>query len=124
MLIRFSPVRSDETLSLRRAGDALTINGTEFDFAPLPEGARLPASATGYPWLVGEVVRQNGDLHLTLILPHGPEAPEDVRFPEPIQPGDGPVVAPGLAEPPETAAPGQVDWSQMITAEAEAEAAA
>jgi hypothetical protein len=119
MLICFSPMRGDETLALHRNGDRLAVNGTAFDFAPLPEGARLPASATGCPWLVGEVARQNGELHLTLILPHGPEAPEDVRFPAPIQPADGPVTAPGLAEPPETTAPGQIDWSQVITPEAE-----
>jgi hypothetical protein len=123
MQIRFSPTRSDETLALRRAGDTLAVNGTAFDFALLPEGARLPASATGCPWLTGEVTRQNGELHLTLILPHGPEAPEAVLFPAPIQPEDGPVTAPGLAEPPETAAPGQIDWSQMVTPETEAAAA-
>ncbi|MFN3294839.1 MAG: hypothetical protein ACK414_15550, partial [Gemmobacter sp.] len=123
MQIEFSPVLTEGTLALHRTGDQLAINGAGFDFAPLPEGAQLPAAAVACPWLTGAVRRADGTLHLTLILPHGDDAPEAVRFPAPIQPGDGPVAAPGLAEPPPLTVPGQIDWAQMQTAAAAATAA-
>jgi hypothetical protein len=119
MLISFSPIRSDETLSLHRDGDILTINGMTFDFSTLPEGTRLPASAIDCPWIANEVIRENNELCLTLILPYGENAPEEVRFPEPITPENGPIIAPGLVEPPETFMPGNIDWFQLIIPEIE-----
>lgn len=95
MHLTFSPMRRDDRLSLSRAGDVLTINGVAFDFGPLPDGATLPRAAVDCEWLAGPVERIGGVLHLTLILPHGPNAPEATRFPEPITvTGDGPITLP------------------------------
>jgi hypothetical protein len=84
MKITFSPVRRDEQLALHRAGDVLTINGEPFDFGPLPEGATLPLEAIDSDCFAGPVERIEGELHLTLVLPHGPRAPEGTRFPAPL----------------------------------------
>lgn len=95
MIINLSPVRMDETLTLDREGDQLYLNGELFDFGALPEGATLPADAIKSEWFVGPVSRIEGELNLTLRLPHGPNAPESVRFPEPIQISEqGPVYLP------------------------------
>lgn len=95
MEINFSPVRLDETLAVHRRGDVLYINGEACDLTPLLEGATLPASAIDSKWLAGQVDRVEGELHLTLVLPHGPNAPHSTRFPEPITvTEDGPVALP------------------------------
>jgi hypothetical protein len=112
MLIDLVPQRRDGALVLHRAGDVLTVNGTAYDFGPLPEGGTLPAEAVGCDWLVGELSRTGGRLRLALILPHGPEAPPQVLFPAPLDlEGDGPVTLPGIealaAE--ETASPAEED---------------
>lgn len=90
MFITLSPMRRDGTLTLHRAGDVLTINGTAYDFGPLPAGAILPRSAVNCEWLASDVTRIGGRIHLTLILPHGPipyPAPPEaaaVLFPAPL----------------------------------------
>jgi hypothetical protein len=95
MHITFSPSRRDTPLDLSRNGDTLTINGETFDFAPLPDGATLPADAIPSGWFAGPVERVGGVLHVTLILPHGANAPQETRFPAPITiTGDGPVSLP------------------------------
>lgn len=100
MHITLSPVRMDETLAASRAGDVLTLNGEAFDFAQLPEGGTLPAEAIASDWIVGPVSRIDGDLHLTLRLPHGPNPSQAVAFPEPIHvTEDGPIALPFDPEP-------------------------
>ena len=95
MKLNFSPMRHDTPLSLERAGDVLTINGTAFDFGPLEDGATLPRDAVACDVLASDVERIDGDLHLTLILPHGGNAPHETLFPAPIiDPPDGPVALP------------------------------
>lgn len=84
MYITLSPIRMDETLTAARTGDVLTLNGEAFDFGPLPEGATLPAEAIDSEWIVGPVSRIDGDLHLTLRLPHGPNQSKAVAFPRPL----------------------------------------
>ncbi|MFN7053162.1 MAG: hypothetical protein ACK4NH_13680 [Gemmobacter sp.] len=108
MLITFSPMRRDGTLTLHRAGDVLVINGTAYDFGPLPEGAILPRDAVNCDWLASDVTRIGGALHLTLILPHGPipyPAPPEaaaVTHPAAIHVmTDGPVDLPHWAQPTE-----------------------
>ena len=92
MHIRLSPIRSDTALTLARAGDVLTINGTAYDFTALPEGATLPRDAVACDVLASDVERKGGAVHLTLTLPFGPDAPHETRFPAPIiDPPDGPV---------------------------------
>ena len=94
MHITFSPqLRPPVVYS--RAGDILTIDGEAFDFTNLPDGATLPASAISSDMVVGDVSRIDGVLHLTLILPHGTNAPEATRFPEPLTlAGNGLVTLP------------------------------
>lgn len=95
MQITLSPVRLDETLTASLTGDTLTLNGETFDFSALPEGGTLPAEAIVSDWIVGPVSRVNGELHLTLRLPHGPNPSRAVAFPEPIKvTEDGPIALP------------------------------
>lgn len=95
MRISFSPVRRDDTLTVVKSGDVLTINGEAFDFSSLPEGATIEDVPSD--WIVGPVHRTDGEIVLTLILPHGPNPPQPVAFPEPIVVAeDGPINLPGV----------------------------
>lgn len=102
MHITLIPTRNDDRLTLYRRGDVLTVNGQDYDFGPLPEGATLPREAVDCPWLASDVTRDAGQLRLTLILPHGAEAGEDARFPAPLAlTADGPVTLPETHPEPE-----------------------
>lgn len=81
MHIHFSPIRMDTRPTLVVRGDALVIDGEIYDFEAIPEGATLPRTAVNSPWIVSDVMRLNGELHLTLLLPHGPTAPVETLFP-------------------------------------------
>jgi hypothetical protein len=101
MLIELSPIRADARPEIARAGDALVIDGRTFDFADLPEGG---SAETGSPWIVGPVRREGGRIRLVLLLAHGGEAPEETRFPAPLDdPPDGPLPLPPFDAPPEAA---------------------
>jgi hypothetical protein len=90
MKITLSPQRRDDNLQVIKSGDTLTINGTAYDFSVVPDGATLPRDAVDCPWLASDVERIDDVLHLTLLLPHGPNAPEETRFPSPlVNPADG-----------------------------------
>lgn len=101
MQLILHPMRSDAPLSLTRSGDRLTVNGTELDFAPLPEGALLPREAVACRWIAGDIRREGGMLRIPLILPLGPGAPARARFPAPLTlDRDGPVELPvAITEP-------------------------
>lgn len=95
MKLMFSPQRRDAGLSLERTGDVLIINGEEFDFSGLPDGATLPLGAIASEWITGDVTREDGVLIVPIVLPHGKNAPEETRFPAPITLSeDGPVSLP------------------------------
>jgi hypothetical protein len=95
MLINFSPIRSDRALEITKSADTLTINGVPYDFSPLPNGATLPREAINCQWIVSDVNRVNGEIELTILLPHGANASHEARFPEPIiKNDDGQVVLP------------------------------
>lgn len=95
MRINFSPVRSDLDLTAAKSGDVLTVNGVAFDFSQLPDGATLPAEAVGSPLFCGPVERVEGELHVTLLLPHGPRPSSAQAFPQPVtMTADGPVPLP------------------------------
>jgi len=95
MKINLSPQRRDDTLTVIKQGDVLTINGAEYDFTDLPDGGTLPADAVDSEFVIGSVDRVNGEIELTLLLPHGPNASEAARFPQPIvDPADGEVELP------------------------------
>lgn len=106
MQITFTPMRHDTALTLLRQGDMLVLNGTALDLSGIPEGATLPRAAAGCDWLASDIERSGGRLRLTLILPHGPEAPPETLFPAPLTlEGDGPVALPPFALPPLTETP-------------------
>lgn len=95
MIINLSPTRSDETLVVTKSGDALTVNGAEFDFSDLPDGATLPSGAIDSDWFAGPIDRTDGVLNLTLRFPHESNPPEHVAFPAPVNvTADGPVELP------------------------------
>lgn len=96
MHISFSPQRRDDTLTPERTSpDRLRINGELFNFGPLPDGGTIPAGKIPCDWIVGPVERINGEIHLTLILPHGPNPSHAVAFPVPIHvTEDGPIAIP------------------------------
>ena len=95
MIINLVPVRHDQRLALSLKGDAMTLNGEVFDFGALAEGALLPAEAIESHWFMGDVRRVEGQLHVSLMLPHGANAPVAARFPEPLEvTHDGPVALP------------------------------
>lgn len=100
MKINLTPVRSDEQLEVSREGDTLILNGEPFDFSPLAAGASLPAWAIASGWFDGQVERVDGQLELTIRLPHAANAPESTRFPKPITvTADGPVDLPAYDSP-------------------------
>lgn len=95
MIIKLSPVRSDESLAVSVNGDCIILNGVALDFTQLPDGAVLPASAVDSEFVCGDVTRVDGQLHIIITLPHSAEATEAVRFPTPIiVTEDGPVELP------------------------------
>ena len=103
MQITLTPMNRDDRLTLERSGDSLTINGEAFDFTAIPEGGTLPRDAVACDWLAGDVTRAGGVLHLTLILPHGADAPLETRFPAALTlTGDGPVALPPYEVAPRT----------------------
>lgn len=100
MKISLSPMRHDVALVVTKSGDILTINGEPFDFSGLPDGATIPAGAVPCDWIVGPVERIGGQLHLTLILPHGPSPSATVACPaQIIDPPDGPLDLPHDPDP-------------------------
>ena len=95
MIITLIPQRRDDSLVVSKSGDTLTINGTSYDFSVIPDGATLPASAVDCVFITGEITRVAGDLHLSLVLPHGVNPSRAVTFPTPIiNPADGNLVFP------------------------------
>lgn len=98
MIIHLRPQMRHDALTVIKAGDVLTINGDAVNLSVIPDGAELPAAAIDNPWLTDAVRRIDGVLHVSLILPHGPEASESVRFPAAIvDPPDGVIALPGAA---------------------------
>lgn len=92
MHIAFSPVRTDRRPVFEKSGDILVIDGEAFDFSGLPEGGRLPSEAVETDWITGCIERRDGLLSLTLLLPHGADAPGETLFPVPVTvTADGPI---------------------------------
>jgi hypothetical protein len=95
MIIKLNPQRRDNTLTVSKTGDILTINGVAYDFSPLEDGATLPAEAIDCEFIVSPVERIDGQLHLSLLLPHGANPSEEQRFPvDIIDPADGELELP------------------------------
>lgn len=81
MKIKLSPVRLDEQLTASVSGDIIILNGEALDFSPLEDGESLPAAAISHRWIGGEVSRIDGEISITLVLPHGANAPNETRYP-------------------------------------------
>ena len=93
MTLNFSPQRSDAPITYKVSGTDLEINGMPVDLSgdwvklePDEEGD--PLESTGY-LKAGERDPETGEITLTVRAPHGPNAPESERFPEPIELADG-----------------------------------
>ena len=96
MIIKFSPQLRSDTLTLSKQGDTLTINAVEIDFSPLESGTKLPSElCQGYsPFLISAQRNEDGELEVTLLLPHGKDATQAALFPQPVTPSDGSVEVP------------------------------
>lgn len=96
MHISFVPQRRDDRLTLEKtAGDRLRINGALFNFNTMNDGDVIPAGVAPSDWIVGPIEKIDGEVRITLILPHGPNASQPVAFPEPITvTADGPIAVP------------------------------
>ena len=96
MIINYSPQQRNETLTLSKQGDTLTINDTEIDFSPLESGTKLPLDVCqAYsPFLLATQRNEDGELELTILLPHSANATQAALHPQPINPSDGPVEVP------------------------------
>jgi hypothetical protein len=104
MNITFSPVRSDELLSLQKSGDTLIINGESFDFSPMSSGDTLPLSAIESDWFAADVEMIDGELVVALLLPNPVNYSPEQAFPVPLQNvADGLIALPQPLTPP----PGQ-----------------
>ncbi len=95
--INLSPVRADEIApAVSKLGAALLINSEEYDFGFLSDGDTLPLSAITSGVIYSDVTRGGDVIELTIRLPHSADAPESVRFPQPILvEQDGPITLPG-----------------------------
>jgi hypothetical protein len=96
MILIFSPQLRNGTLALEKQGDILTINGEEIDFEPLESGTKLPSGVCQEysPFLLAAQRNNDGELELTLLLPHGQDATQAARFPQPVTAIDGLVEVP------------------------------
>ncbi|KAB2687512.1 hypothetical protein [Brucella tritici] len=94
--IKLSPQFSDDEMILSKIGDVLTINGDAFDFSDLPDGGEYPAEALENEFIIGDVQRIDGVIHITVRMPYtNPEPPQSVAFPVPmIVSQDGPIALP------------------------------
>lgn len=81
MKIYLSPASMGEQLIAGVSGDTITLNGVALDLSPLLEGEVLPGAAVSNIWVTGDIRRIAGEIHLTLRLPHGANAPDETCFP-------------------------------------------
>lgn len=92
LTIHFAPVRREGGLELDRRGSLLIANGEAYDLAAL---AAEESDSPGEGWVQSVRLTESG-LEAVVLLPHGAEAPEAVRFPAPVVVEvDGPVAVPG-----------------------------
>ena len=76
-------------------GQVLNINGENFDFSAMPDGATLPRSAINSEWFAGDVEMISGDLAVTLLFPNPANYSPEQAFPvDLVGVPNGPVVFP------------------------------
>ena len=93
MKLKLSPQRSDRTVTYKRDGDSFLINGEPTDLSGdwvklEPDNEGEPLEPTGN-LQAGTRDPDTGEITLIGRAPHGPNAPESERFPEPIELADG-----------------------------------
>ena len=95
MIFNYNPQRRDDTLTIVKASDILTINGTAYAFTNLLDGETLPQEAIGCEFINGDVERTNGELIIPILLPLKRGASQSAKFPDPATiTTDGTVVLP------------------------------
>lgn len=95
MNINLSPGRSDETLTVSKNGNTLTLNGEKFDFSRMKDGDTLPLEAITSRWFAGQVEMVGESLEVTLRLPLPVNYSAEQAFPAPLlNVPDGVVVLP------------------------------
>ncbi len=96
MILNYFPQLRSDALTLSKNGDILTINGEEIDFEPLESGTKLPLDVCQEysPFLLAAQRNNDGELELTLLLPHGKDATQAALFPQPVIAIDGLVEVP------------------------------
>ncbi|TPM39390.1 hypothetical protein FJ951_27170 [Mesorhizobium sp. B2-2-3] len=72
MRISFAPQRRDDALALAKSGDVLTVNGEQFNFNGLSDGDAIKVEDIPCEFIVGNVTKIAGEVHVTIVLPHGP----------------------------------------------------
>lgn len=77
--LNFSPIRDDVKTTVRIDGHFVIVNGTDFDLSEIPDGATV-----NHP-VIQNATRNGDDYELTLTITHGPNAPHETRFPEPVE---------------------------------------
>ena len=100
MIITLSPQICDLRVpDIERDGDALIVNGTRFDFHQLEEGAALTRESMASPYFAGEVRRQDGQVHVSILFPIDELASDEMRFPVPfVDPPDGRLELPRVKQ--------------------------
>ena len=93
MKLKLSAQRSDPEITYAVDGDNFVINGEPIDLSGdwvklEPDDEESSLDPTGH-LLSGERDPETGEITLTVRAPHGPNAPESERFPEPIELKDG-----------------------------------
>lgn len=78
LTLNLAPVSIENETTASVNGAVLTVNGTEYDLSELPDGAAARHSE------LGKVTRNGDEYECTIMLGHGPNAPYETRFPEPI----------------------------------------
>lgn len=103
MIIKFSPQRRDDTLTLSKLGNTLTVNGELFDFSRMNDGDTLPRAAIISELFAGDVEMIGGQLVLTMILPNPINYSPEQAFPSDlIDIPDGEIALPQPLPEPET----------------------
>lgn len=94
MKINLSPSRTDQQLTASVGGDVVTLNGQALDFGPIEEGEIWMSDVFDCIWFI-YATRVDGQIEVTILLPYGPGAPYETRFPSPIYvTEDGPLDLP------------------------------
>ena len=76
---------TSDRLALEKTGDRIRINGDLFNFNGLNDGDRIRRENIPGEWFAGDVTKTDGEVHLTLILPHGMMPEPWQLFPDDIE---------------------------------------